>query len=269
MVALEVWAQILVAFGTLALAGVASWQLFVLKRRARRERAREVQDRFYVPLRNEIEAWLDPRQDFRRAVFDKGSSDPAACSFQVWPEVKWRAPYLLPHARPELIDLLNRTEDTFREVAALSGRYERKAREAMQAAAPDILDLEDEQRAGVKVEVRAGEDWIGNLEPYSLWVTRSDPQAEARERAGEHREDRWALVVKDGNEVMGETSEAVRLLEAGIASLEEDPEAGEHRDRVDELRRLAQETVGILEEELDTAPGLWEVGEPPRRQGKF
>lgn len=264
MPGVEVWSQVGAAVGTLALAGVTAYQLAILKHQRHRQRHRELVDRFYVPLRAEMEAWMHPRQDFQSS-HGAGWDDFESATFEAWPKLRWEAPYLLDLVPEDLAQKLNRAEDMFEPVTDHASFYKSQIYDLVGEEAGEVLDLDtSDGRRSAHLRLMSEDTIIStNVNVFQLWLTDESVENWAVDQTRGPRYEDWRLTVGIGAETVGGHDDALQVLERVHERLEEIPEARWTKQRVHELRELAREVTRTIETELGASTGRGQWGPPP------
>lgn len=245
---LSTFVNMLVALGTLLLAGLTVYQLRLFVQERRATRARELADRVYTPLRAEVALWQCPELVFN------GVSD------KTWLELKEKAPYLILRIPSELVITLNNAEPLVKRIGFL----------AIQVRA---MIVEQTKRLGVDLCAKRNLDYRGEplirvlgknlliklVDLGEVWSSRASLKDWVEKYVEEHYPVRdWEVEVLSGSDRLGGLKEAEEMNKVVFNSLSCDPFACELLEKIYEFKELAKKAFGLIDEQLSKPVAPWE-----------
>lgn len=238
----------LVAIGTLALAVITVYQLYLFIKERKANQARELAERVYTPLRMEVAKWAKPEWVFNIPLSN------------TWTELKEKAPYLTLKLPRNLEDALDTSERLLTRINFLSSQVRTMIREET-----DRLGLALCAKRGVNfhgspfIRVRDGVHLITQVDLGSVWCTKMSLKEWVENYVKNYYPVKhWEVEILSASDWLGALKEAEEMAEKLFDLLKNQPFARELLEKIYELQGLAQQAISQIDEELSKRVAPWE-----------
>lgn len=231
-----------VAAGTLALAILTVYQLRLLVRERRENRARELADKIYAPLRKDVAYWLE------RGHF----------GVRAWRELEEKEPFLIRWVDSEIVASFEKAQPIDKNIGSLSLRLNELVSKASFRAREQLgLGASSPGSGQISFRVLAGNNVLHSgiyVEP--LWLSGKTLIEYATEyMAGMYPRFEWEFDLQIDGQTRGGMKEAVEFGNEVLKLLEEEPLAREMREKVEYMRTIGAKVLRTIDQEITKASG--------------
>ncbi len=234
-----------VAVGTLSLAIIAYYQIRLSLRERNANQGRELVEKVYLPLRDEVYLWLEP--DGR--------------GFLAWPKIQKEIPHLSYSVPTKLVDIFREAEPLMLRLGTLNFEIHRLISKATRSMI-EKMGLQSKVvgsgEASFSVRWERVNQRLFGMFLEEVWLSGKSLNDYSTQRVQARwpgLED-WTIDLQIDGQPVGDLAKAQELAKGALEFLVHPPEAREFQEKIWHKQTLAGLAMGIIDERIRKLTGI-------------